>query len=104
MATPGLGRGHVSFVRASDRVLVGGDAFATMNMDRWSGLITGKQMLARAGSPFTSDWQAARSSLQELTNLRPSVIGCGHGIPMCDAERPARMQCFYEGCRRATNG
>ena len=61
-------------------------------------------MLARAGSPFTSDWQAARSSLQELTNLRPNVIGCGHGLPMCDAELPARMQSFAERFRAPRNG
>ena len=104
LATPGHSPGHVSFFRPSDRVLLAGDAFATMNMDRWSGLITGRQMLARAGSPFTSDWQAARSSLQELTNLRPNTIGCGHGIPMCDAELPARMQGFAERFRAPRSG
>src|SRR5438046_3001661 len=67
LATPGHSPGHVSFFRPSDRVLITGDAFATMNMDRWSGLLTGQQTLARAGAPFTSNWQAARSSVQDLT-------------------------------------
>ena len=104
LATPGHSPGHVSFFRPSDRVLIGGDAFATMNMDRWSGLLTGQQTLARAGAPFTSNWQAARSSVQDLTDLRPNVIGCGHGIPMCDAELPARMQSFADRFRAPRNG
>jgi len=104
LATPGHSPGHISFFRPADHVLIAGDAFATINMDRWSGLLTGKQVLARAGSPLTCDWQAVRSSLEELTNLRPNVIGCGHGIPMCDAELPARMQRFVERFRAPRTG
>src|SRR5881394_3467400 len=75
LATPGHSPGHVSFFRPSDRVLVAGDAFATMNMDSWTGLVTGKQSLSRAGTPFNTDWEATRVSAKELAKLRPNVVG-----------------------------
>jgi glyoxylase-like metal-dependent hydrolase (beta-lactamase superfamily II) len=104
IATPGHSPGHISLFRSSDRVLLAGDAVATMNLDSWSGLFSGKQTLAHAGAPFTMDWEAARSSVQELANLRPNVIGCGHGIPMCDAELPERMEAFAERFRAPRHG
>lgn len=104
LATPGHSPGHVSFFRPSDRVLLAGDAFATMNMDSWSGLVTGKQTLSRAGTPFNTDWEATRLSVKELAKLRPNVAGCGHGIPRCDAELPARMERFVERFRAPQRG
>ncbi|HVF71791.1 MAG TPA: MBL fold metallo-hydrolase, partial [Chthoniobacterales bacterium] len=91
LATPGHSPGHVSLFRPSDRVLLAGDAFATMNMDSWTGLATGRRTLARAGAPFNTDWDATRLSVRELAKLRPNVAGCGHGIPRCDADLPARL-------------
>jgi glyoxylase-like metal-dependent hydrolase (beta-lactamase superfamily II) len=104
LATPGHSPGHVSFFRPSDRVLLAGDAFATMNMDSWSGLVTAKRTLSRAGTPFNTDWEATRLSVKELAKLRPNVAGCGHGIPRCDAELPARMERFAERFRAPRNG
>lgn len=104
IATPGHSPGHVSFFRPSDRVLLAGDAFATMNMDRWSGLISGEQVLARACAPFNVDWQATRASVKELAKLRPNVAGCGHGIPLCSADLPARMEAFAEKFRAPRHG
>lgn len=104
LATPGHSPGHVSLFRPSDRVLLAGDAFATMNLDSWSGLITGKRTLARAGTPFNTDWEATRSSVKELAKLRPNVAGCGHGIPRCDADLPARLQNFSERFRAPRSG
>ena len=104
IATPGHSPGHISLFRPSDRVLLAGDALATMDMDSWSGLFTGRQRLARAGAPFTMDWEATRSSLQELANLRPNVIGCGHGIPMHDVELPERLEAFAQRFRAPRHG
>lgn len=104
LATPGHSPGHVSFFRPSDRVLIAGDAFATMNMDAWSGLVTGKQVLSRAGAPFNSDWQASAASVKELAALRPNVAGCGHGIPMRDSELAARMERFAGRFRAPARG
>jgi glyoxylase-like metal-dependent hydrolase (beta-lactamase superfamily II) len=104
IATPGHSPGQVSFFRASDRVLIAGDTLATMNMDNWSGLVSGRQVLARAGAPFTCDWQAARASVQELAKLRPNVIGCGHGVPMSDSQLPERMENFATRFRAPRSG
>ncbi len=92
LSTPGHSPGHVSFFRRSDRVLLAGDAFATMNMDSWSGLVSGRKRLWRAGAPFNCDWQATRDSVQRLAELRPNVVGCGHGIPMHDGNLPERVE------------
>jgi glyoxylase-like metal-dependent hydrolase (beta-lactamase superfamily II) len=104
LATPGHSPGHVSLFRPSDRVLLAGDALATMNMDSWSGLVTGKQRLSRAGTPFNTDWEATRLSVKELAKLRPNVVACGHGIPRCDSELPARMERFAERFRAPRHG
>ncbi|MEO8044065.1 MAG: MBL fold metallo-hydrolase [Spartobacteria bacterium] len=104
LATPGHSPGHVSFFRESDRVLLAGDAFATMNMDSWFGLASGKKELARAGAPFTMNWEATRESIQQLAALRPHVAGCGHGIPMTDSALPDRLKHFADRFRQPRHG
>ncbi len=104
LATPGHSPGHISLFRSSDRVLLAGDAFATMNMDSWSGLLTGRKRFARAGTPFNTDWGATRLSVKELAKLRPNVVGCGHGIPRSDPELSARLERFAENFRPPRHG
>lgn len=104
LPTAGHSPGHVSFFRASDRVLVDGDAIATMNMDSWVGLISKHQELARAGAPFTYDWEAAHASVRKLAALRPNVLACGHGIPMRDPELATRLAKFADNFRPPPHG
>ncbi|MEP7015165.1 MAG: MBL fold metallo-hydrolase [Verrucomicrobiota bacterium] len=104
IATPGNSPGHVSFFRSSDRVLIAGDALATMKMDSWSGLLTGRQQLSRPPAPFTCDWEAARASIRQLAELRPNVVGCGHGIPISNADLPNRMTAFATRFRSPRHG
>ncbi|MEP7078470.1 MAG: MBL fold metallo-hydrolase, partial [Chthoniobacterales bacterium] len=104
IATPGHAPGHISLFRPSDRVLLAGDAFATMDMDRWSGLLFGQQRLSRAGSPFNTDWDATASSVKTLINLRPNTVGAGHGIPILDTDLTARLDRFQERFRRPRQG
>jgi len=104
IATPGHSPGHVAFFRSSDRVLLAGDAFATMNMDSWLGLVSGKKELARAGAPFAMDWSATRRSVAKLADLRPNVAGCGHGIPMSEGALPDRLQRFANRFRAPRRG
>ncbi|HEV3410416.1 MAG TPA: MBL fold metallo-hydrolase [Chthoniobacterales bacterium] len=92
IATPGHSPGHVSLVRGADRVLLAGDAFATMDMESWTGLLTKRRVLARAGAPFNCDWEATQQSVNDLAKLRPNVVGAGHGIPMTQSDLPARLQ------------
>ena len=104
LPTPGHSPGHVSFFRPADRVLLAGDAFATMDMDSWSGLVTRRQRLARAGAPFNSDWAATRASVELLAKLRPNVVGCGHGIPISEHDIVARLARFAERFRAPRHG
>ena len=104
VSTPGHSPGHVSFFRSADRILIDGDAFATMNMDSWTGLLTGRRELARAGAPFNYDWDQTRASLKKLASLRPNVVACGHGIPMCDPDLAIKMEEFAENFRPPRHG
>ncbi len=104
LATPGHAPGHISLFRPADRVLLAGDAFASMNMDSWSDLVSGRQVLSRAGAPFNCDWEATRTSVKALAELHPNVVGCGHGIPISDPDLPARMARFAERFRAPRRG
>lgn len=102
--TPGHSPGHISLYRAADRVLLAGDAIATMRMGSWKGLISGRQALARAGAPFNCDWQATRGSVEKLASLQPNVVGCGHGVPISSPELPAEMARFAADFRAPRRG
>ena len=67
-----------------------------MNMDSWTGLLSGRRELARAGAPFTYDWDLTRASVKKMAALRPSVLACGHGNPMSDPDLPAKLEEFAE--------
>lgn len=83
--TPGHTPGHVAFFRRSDGVLLAGDAVATVNADNFFDLITKRTKVCRPTVAATTDWQKARTSVEALAKLRPSVIGAGHGRPMTNA-------------------
>jgi glyoxylase-like metal-dependent hydrolase (beta-lactamase superfamily II) len=102
--TPGHSPGHISFFRHSDRVLLAGDAFTTVDMDSWNGLMGAAPQLGRPPAPFTIDWQSARSSLRELANLRPNLVGCGHGVPISDSDLPERLENFAQRFRAPRRG
>lgn len=80
--TPGHTHGHVSFFREKDRVLIAGDAFTTVNQDSILDVISKKQSVCRPPVYYTSDWDAARESVQRLAGLNPEVLAAGHGVPM----------------------
>ena len=77
--TPGHTPGHVSFFRASDGVLVTGDAVVTLRLNSLAGLLLGRQGLS--GPPrYTSwSWRAAKESVAKLARLEPNVLAGGHG-------------------------
>jgi glyoxylase-like metal-dependent hydrolase (beta-lactamase superfamily II) len=104
LPTPGHSPGHVSFFRRSDGVLLAGDAFATMDMESWFGLVTGAQKLSRAGAPFNCDWEASVASVRALSALRPNVVGCGHGVPIEANGLPDRLQRFAARFRPPRRG
>ena len=80
--TPGHTAGHISLFRDSDRVLIAGDALATMDLDSWTAIAGEIAQLDRPAAPFTTDWEAAHESVRDILALKPKVIAAGHGVPV----------------------
>lgn len=80
--TPGHSPGHISLFRESDRTLIAGDAVVTTKQESFLAVLT--QRLELHGPPmyFTPDWRSSKRSVEQLAELRPAVIGAGHGQPM----------------------
>ena len=93
--TPGHTAGHVSLFRETDRVLVAGDALATMDLDSWAAQVTKPRVFDRPPVPFTPDWNATRASVSALAELEPAVVAAGHGLPIADDA--ARRLRAYDG-------
>jgi len=92
--TPGHTAGHLSLWRESDRVLLAGDALATLNQDSWISNLTEKQEFHTPPAPFTTDWQAARRSVELLAELEPNIVAAGHGKPIKDADTARQLKDF----------
>ena len=84
--TPGHTRGHVSFYRESDGVLLVGDAFCTTKQESFLAIATQSAELHGPPAYYTSDWLSAKASVQKLAKLRPNVFAPGHGYPMTGTE------------------
>ena len=80
--TPGHTPGHVSLFRESDRTLLAGDAFVTVNQESLVDVLQQREELHGPPAYFTSDWAAAQRSVAELAALEPEVAASGHGKPM----------------------
>ncbi|MCU1226324.1 MAG: metallo-beta-lactamase family protein [Edaphobacter sp.] len=91
--TPGHTPGHVSFYRAKDGTLIVGDAFCTTKPESFfEAALTQKPELHGPPAYFTSDWAAARASVQRLAALNPLTVAPGHGKPLGGSEVPARLR------------
>ncbi len=80
--TPGHTAGHVSLFREYDKLLIAGDALATMDLDSWPEHIRRRRQICRPPVPLTPDWPAAKASLARLADLEPQTVGAGHGLPL----------------------
>ena len=91
--TPGHTPGHVSFWRDADRALIVGDAFITTGQE--SAYEVAVQEPEMHGPPmyFTTDWEAARRSVEQLAALEPDLVVTGHGRPM---QGEAMRQALHE--------
>jgi hydroxyacylglutathione hydrolase len=87
LETPGHSRGHLSYWRAEDGVLIVGDVLA--NLDPRSG----RPGLHEPPVIFTPDPARNRASARRLAELRPSIACFGHGAPLRD---PGRLADFVE--------
>lgn len=80
--TPGHTPGHVSLFREADRMLIAGDAFVTQRQEAASAVLTQRQEVWRPPAYYTTDWPAARRSVETLARLGPRIAATGHGIPI----------------------
>ncbi|KAF2507809.1 MBL fold metallo-hydrolase [Flavobacterium zhairuonense] len=71
--TPGHSRGHISFFREKDGVLIVGDVMTNMN------LLTTKVGLNEPPHLFTANKETNRKSIQKLAFLKPKILCFGHG-------------------------
>jgi glyoxylase-like metal-dependent hydrolase (beta-lactamase superfamily II) len=89
--TPGHTPGHVAFFRASDRVLITGDAVVTVNLNSiWGFLLWGlRRSKPRISLPpwySTWNWRQAKESVALLARLEPRLLATGHGVPISGDE------------------
>ncbi len=82
IATPGHTKGHVSFFRDHDRVLIAGDAITTTNQQSSLSVLTQYPKVHGPPTYYTTDWAMAKESVQQLANLVPLVAAAGHGVPI----------------------
>ncbi len=80
--TPGHSPGHVSLFRATDRLLIAGDAVVTTDQASVYSSLTQPRELSGPPAYFTIDWDKAERSASILASLRPAVLATGHGEPM----------------------
>ena len=101
--TPGHTAGHVSLFRESDKTLLAGDALTTMNLESWTSQITEEKEFCRPPAPFTTDWEAARKSVETLAALEPEVVAAGHGQPITE-NAAARLKEFARNFQKPAHG
>jgi hydroxyacylglutathione hydrolase len=85
LETPGHSRGHVTYWREADRVLILGDVLNNMNVK------TGVPGLHEPPRIFTPDPERNRESIRRLAALRPSLVCFGHGAPLRDGQALPRF-------------
>jgi len=77
--TPGHSPGHISLFRASDKVLIVGDAFVTTKAESAYSVLTSQKVVSGPPKYFTPNWVSAALSVKKLHDLRPSIAATGHG-------------------------
>lgn len=90
--TPGHAPGHVSFFRESDKTLIAGDAFITVRQDSLYKVLTQEKEIHGPPRYLTTDWQAAKKSVEELHALKPTLAVTGHGLPMGDSDLASGLE------------
>jgi glyoxylase-like metal-dependent hydrolase (beta-lactamase superfamily II) len=94
--TPGHTAGHVSLFRDADRFLIAGDACATVDQDSPLAMFNLRAEFSVPPAPLTTDWGAARASVEQLAALAPSTVAAGHGRPVHGPEVAADLRRFAE--------
>ncbi len=87
---PGHTPGQVGFWQTSTRTLIAGDALMNLVLDRWRP----RKGLSWPPPPFTTDWFAARKSLDRIVALGPTMLYFGHGEPLVNVSLDALTEWF----------
>ncbi|RYY16878.1 MAG: MBL fold metallo-hydrolase [Chitinophagaceae bacterium] len=82
LPTPGHSPGHISLFRDSDRILISGDAVVTVRQDSFYKVLFQIEEVNGPPRYLTTDWAAARESVQTLAQLNPEILLSGHGGAM----------------------
>jgi hydroxyacylglutathione hydrolase len=85
---PGHSAGHVAYWRESDRALIVGDVFTTIDT------LSGLPGLYEPKPIFTPDPATNRKSIRRLAALEPALACSGHGRPLRD---PEKLKKFADG-------
>ncbi|MFS0674787.1 MBL fold metallo-hydrolase [Ornithinibacillus sp. 179-J 7C1 HS] len=80
--TPGHTPGHVSLFRERDSLLISGDAFVTVRQDSFYKVLTQQPEVCGPPRYLTTDWRAAKTSVEILQELNPKTVIPGHGISL----------------------
>ena len=76
--TPGHSKGHISFFRETDRVMIVGDVLVNMN------LVTTIVGLHQPPDLFTTDKKKNMESIKKIAALKPKILCFGHGPVLFD--------------------
>lgn len=80
--TPGHTEGHVSFFRDRDRTIIVGDAFTTTKQESFIAVLTQHEQIKGPPAYLTTDWGAAKKSVDRIKELKPELAIPSHGLPM----------------------
>jgi glyoxylase-like metal-dependent hydrolase (beta-lactamase superfamily II) len=80
--TPGHTDGHLALFRASDGLLIGGDAFCTTKNESLLAVMNQTPELSGPPKYFTPDWDKAKASMHTMAGLEPQILAPSHGLPM----------------------
>lgn len=80
--TPGHSPGHISLFREKDGLLLSADAFITVRQDSFYNVLMQTPEVNGPPRYLTTDWQAAKKSVERLAQLQPKIVVPGHGIAL----------------------
>jgi glyoxylase-like metal-dependent hydrolase (beta-lactamase superfamily II) len=89
--TPGHTPGHVSLWREADRTIIAGDAFVTTRQESAYAVTVQKPEMHGPPMYYTTDWDKARTSVEQLAALEPELAVTGHGPAMRAAQLRAAL-------------
>jgi glyoxylase-like metal-dependent hydrolase (beta-lactamase superfamily II) len=104
--TPGHSPGHVAFARASNRVLIAGDAVLTVDVSSLRGWLAWGLRRDKPhvyGPPWYTTWDqcATEASVAVLAALAPQVLATGHGALMGGEAVARELRAVAERLARA---